>query len=95
MCERNHNPNQEIFCQEPSDRYIAMLDGNFDDPRSVEGIYAIKKSGQLPVWFHSDQGSEYASALICDWLISLGVSISMNPKGSPWCTNRKIEKILS
>lgn len=46
---------------------------------------AIKKSGQLPVWFHSDQGSEYASALISDWLISLGVSISMNPKGSPWC----------
>jgi len=24
-----------------------MLDGNFDDPRSVEGIYAIKKSGQI------------------------------------------------
>jgi len=46
---------------------------------------AIKKTGRFPVWFHSDQGSEYASDLISDWLTSLGVSISMNPKGSPWC----------
>lgn len=46
---------------------------------------AIKKAGQLPTWFHSDQGSEYASDLISSWLTSLGVSISMNPKSSPWC----------
>ena len=46
---------------------------------------AIKKAGQLPAWFHSDQGSEYASDLISSWLTSLGVSISMNPKSSPWC----------
>ena len=46
---------------------------------------AIQRTGVLPTWFHSDQGSEYASALVLDWLQGLGVTISMNPKGSPWC----------
>ena len=46
---------------------------------------AIQRTGDIPVWFHSDQGSEYASALVLDWLQGLGVTISMNPKGSPWC----------
>lgn len=46
---------------------------------------AIQKAGTLPCWFHSDQGSEYASELISKWLESLRVRISMNPKGSPWC----------
>lgn len=46
---------------------------------------AIQRAGDIPVWFHSDQGSEYASALVLDWLQGIGVTISMNPKGSPWC----------
>lgn len=46
---------------------------------------AIQKTGTLPTWFHSDQGSEYASKTLSSWLISLKVSISMNPKGAPWC----------
>lgn len=46
---------------------------------------AIKRTGTLPEWFHSDQGSEYASSTVCSWLESQGVKISMNPKGSPWC----------
>lgn len=46
---------------------------------------AIQRTGVVPLWFHSDQGSEYASETISSWLIALGVSISMNPKGSPWC----------
>lgn len=46
---------------------------------------AIQKCGTLPVWFHSDQGSEYASAEVSEWLEKKGVTISMNPKGSPWC----------
>jgi len=46
---------------------------------------AIQRTGDIPVWFHSDQGSEYASALVLDWLQGLGVTISMNPKGAPWC----------
>lgn len=46
---------------------------------------AIQRTGTLPAWFHSDQGSEYASDTVLGWLTSLGVGISMNPKGSPWC----------
>ncbi|MCB0320113.1 MAG: IS3 family transposase [Bdellovibrionales bacterium] len=46
---------------------------------------AIQSAGCLPEWFHSDQGSEYASETVCTWLEGMGVQISMNPKGSPWC----------
>lgn len=46
---------------------------------------AVRKEGVLPLWFHSDQGSEYASELVCSWLASRGATVSMNPKGSPWC----------
>lgn len=46
---------------------------------------AMQRTGTTPQWLHSDQGSEYASATVREWLISLGVGISMNPKGSPWC----------
>jgi putative transposase len=46
---------------------------------------AIQRTGTLPQWMHSDQGSEYASELIRTWLTSQAVGISMNPKGSPWC----------
>lgn len=46
---------------------------------------AFKKTGAVPVWFHSDQGSEYASEDIRIWLIDQGINVSMNPKGSPWC----------
>jgi transposase InsO family protein len=46
---------------------------------------ALQKTGTVPSWFHSDQGSEYASEEVTTWLTALGVTISMNPKGSPWC----------
>lgn len=46
---------------------------------------AIRRTGTLPTWFHSDQGSEYASEEISTWLNDQGVTISMNPKGAPWC----------
>lgn len=47
-------------------------------------IEAIKKRGQLPQYFHSDQGSEYQSEEHADYLAKLGVAISMSKKGSPW-----------
>jgi transposase InsO family protein len=46
---------------------------------------AIRKTETLPDWFHSDQGSEYASEDVGAWLTKQGVTVSMNPKGSPWC----------
>lgn len=47
-------------------------------------IDAIKKRGQLPQYFHSDQGSEYQSEEHADYLAKLGITISMSKKGSPW-----------
>jgi len=45
---------------------------------------AVRKQGCFPVWFHSDQGSEYASETVQRWLTSHGTQISMSPKSSPW-----------
>lgn len=45
---------------------------------------AIKKRGQLPQYFHSDQGSEYRSEEHADFLAKLGVTVSMSRKSSPW-----------
>lgn len=45
---------------------------------------AVRKAGRFPVWFHSDQGSEYASETVQQWLISHGTQISMSFKSSPW-----------
>ncbi len=46
---------------------------------------AIRRTGVVPQWFHSDQGSEYASEDVRAWLTAQRVTISMNPKGAPWC----------
>ena len=46
---------------------------------------AIERTGVVPQWFHSDQGSEYASSIVRTFLVSCGVNISMNPKSAPWC----------
>jgi transposase InsO family protein len=46
---------------------------------------AFRKTGARPSWFHSDQGSEYASEEVQTWLIQQDIIISMNPKGAPWC----------
>lgn len=46
---------------------------------------AIERTGTVPLWFHSDQGSEYASGIVRTFLASHGVNVSMNPKSAPWC----------
>ena len=40
---------------------------------------AVEKTATVPKWFHSDQGSEYASNRVQSFLESRGVTISMNP----------------
>lgn len=45
---------------------------------------AVKNTGCLPVYFHSDQGSEYESDDSLQLLQSQGVIISMSRKSSPW-----------
>ena len=45
---------------------------------------ATKKRGLLPLYFHTDQGSEYQSEEHADYSKKLGVTVSMSKKSSPW-----------
>jgi putative transposase len=47
-------------------------------------VAALLRSGVVPDWFHSDQGSEYISTEVRSLLAGLGVAISLSPKCSPW-----------
>lgn len=44
---------------------------------------AKRKREASPELFHSDQGSEYASAECLEWLITHGIKPSHSPKGKP------------
>jgi len=50
---------------------------------------AIKKRAQLPKYFHTDQGSKYQSEEQANFLVRLGVIISMSKKSSPWENGRQ------
>lgn len=45
---------------------------------------ALRISGEVPEWFHSDLGSEYASKEFGDLLKLKNVKVSASPKASPW-----------
>lgn len=45
---------------------------------------AVRKREQPPQYFHSDQGSEYASSLCIQWVVSHHILPSHSPKASPW-----------
>ena len=50
---------------------------------------AIERTGTVPLWFHSDQGSEYASGIVRTFLASHGINISMNPSQLLGVTGRR------
>ena len=45
---------------------------------------ALEKTNSLPIYLHSDQGSEYDSEDYTKYAESLGIQISMSKKSSPW-----------
>jgi transposase InsO family protein len=45
---------------------------------------AFKRRTHVPVYLHSDQGSEYDSQMYQNTLKQLGIQLSMSDKGSPW-----------
>lgn len=45
---------------------------------------ALEKTKVTPVYFHSDQGSEYDAFPFTNFLVNLKVTISMSKKASPW-----------
>jgi transposase InsO family protein len=47
-------------------------------------IDALNKTGTVPKYIHSDQGSEYDSKDFVDFVLSKNVVISMSRKSSPW-----------
>lgn len=38
------DPRSAVYCQEPSEQYLKMLENCNGDPRSVAGTYALNKS---------------------------------------------------
>jgi len=46
--------------------------------------HAIERTGKVPVYLHSDQGSEYDSNAYEEYVLGKGIIISMSNKNSPW-----------
>lgn len=47
-------------------------------------LKAMNKANATPLWFHSDQGSEYTSDEFLSLLASNDIMPSLAPKSSPW-----------
>jgi len=47
-------------------------------------IHAIERTGTIPVYLHSDQGSEYDALEYEEFALGKGTIISMSHKNSPW-----------
>jgi len=45
---------------------------------------AILVSGHTPVYFHSDQGTEFMAKITTDYLEFRGIKVSVSAKASPW-----------
>jgi putative transposase len=46
--------------------------------------HAIERTGAVPIYLHSDQGSEYDAKAYEDFVLEQGIIISMSHKNSPW-----------
>lgn len=58
----------------------------FHDTKLVLGAtqHAIKRRDKIPVFLHSDQGSEYDAKAYEDYVLGKGIILSMSKKHSPW-----------
>jgi len=45
---------------------------------------ALERNKNIPLYFHSDQGSEYDASSFRSFVVNLKISISMSKKASPW-----------
>lgn len=45
---------------------------------------AIMGSGNLPTYFHTDQGKEFMAGVVTHYLELQGVQVSVSDKASPW-----------
>lgn len=47
-------------------------------------IHAIERTRTVPIYLHSDQGSEYCAKIYEEFVLGKGIIISMSSKSSPW-----------
>lgn len=79
-----------IFLATILDRFTAeVLGANIMTKHSAELplvalLRALQQTDRMPLWCHSDQGSEYNSDLFLSELAKHNIQISMSPKASPW-----------
>lgn len=46
--------------------------------------HAMERTGTVPVYLHSDQGSEYMAKIYEEFVLEKGIIMSMSKKHSPW-----------
>lgn len=46
--------------------------------------HAVERTGTIPIYLHSDQGSEYDAKTYEEYVLGKGIIISMSAKASPW-----------
>lgn len=46
--------------------------------------HAIERTGTIPLYLHSDQGSEYDAKTYEEYVLEKGIILSMSAKSSPW-----------
>ena len=46
--------------------------------------HGAERTGNIPIYLHSDQGSEYDAKCYEDYVLGKGIIISMSHKSSPW-----------
>lgn len=58
----------------------------FHDTKLVLGAlqHAVERMRKVPIYLHSDQGSEYDAKTYEDYVLGKGIIISMSHKSSPW-----------
>lgn len=65
---------------------IAAQVSKFHDSALILSVIkqAIQTTDHTPVYFHSDQGTEFMAKVVTDYLEVRGVKVSVSAKASPW-----------
>lgn len=60
--------------------------GKFHDSALIIAVIkqAILVTGHIPIYFHTDQGTEFMAKVVTEYLELKGVKISVSAKASPW-----------
>lgn len=62
----------------------AQISDKHDSSLALSAIKQAVNKGEIPQFFHTDQGSEFMSQMVTNFLENNGVRVSVSDKGSPW-----------